>query len=484
MSSSKAIRFFFILIFLAPYFLLLSKWNHVALPPLDELGWILRQSMAQATFSAVLSILLGFWWARGLLFIEQKFSSRQSRALEFFMLLPQFLPALFILLIFLALLRPFPFGVVGVVLVHGFLNAGLAAIYLKDLFQHKLLSLSELCWVEGGGLFSFWREGFRLLKTDFIWLFAFLFILCFCSFSVPLIAGGGKATTLEVYIYEKIRTTSDWSQAVGLSFLQLGFLFLFSFLPSRTMSLQRAKPERTPYLRSFSGGVSVTLISVLWVAVFLWQTGRGFAKISDIPGLWEQVFSTIPLSLAFSFGVGILLLIFFLLSALAFPDMWLKKFFAGFVAPSTALLGFVFLFSPGNADLKWAFAFVILVFATLYRWGWSQRLESLRGQVSVAGTMGASRFLIFQKILAPQVMDLACRSAAVGALWALGDFALSKIIIGRPVTLGLLAESMMSSYRIEGAMTVTAVILLFGFLIFAVFRGVESVARRKLEEEL
>jgi thiamine transport system permease protein len=372
----------------------------------------------------------------------------------------------------------------GVILVHGFLNASLAAIYFRDLFQRKLLSLAELCWVEGSSSSSFWRASLGFLKTEFLWLFAFIFILCFCSFSVPLIAGGGKATTLEIFIYEKMRTTSDWGQAVGLSFLQLGFLFLFSFLPIKTATLPKSRTDKATYLQSVSGAVSVTAISLLWVLIFAWQTRQGFHKVSEISGLWTQIFSVMPLSVLLSLGVGVLLLIFFLLTAFAFPDAWLRRFFLGFVAPSTALLGFVFLFSEGSEYLKWLFAFVILIFTTLYRWGWTQRLESLRGQVVIAETMGASRFFIFKKILLPQTTDLACRLAAVGSLWAMGDFALSKIIIGRPVTLGLVAESLMTSYRIEAAMVVTLFILFFGFLFFIFFKGVENVARRKFEEGL
>jgi len=483
MSSSKTIRIFLIALFLAPYLLLLTHWNHFSLPPFEELAWIFKNSLIQSILSSVIAIALGFWWARGLLFLEQKLSPSQNRGLEFLILLPNFLPALFLLLILLSVITPFPFGLTGVILVHALMNASLAALFLKDILKKKLRSLAELCWVEGASSVAFWKEGFRYLRGDFFWLFAFIFILCFCSFAVPLIAGGGKVTTFEVAIYEKIRTSTDWGQAIGLSYLQFGFLLLFSFLPSEHPAPQRERLERAPYLKSVSGGVSAILFSFFWIGVFLWQSATGFAKLLQIEGLWRETLRVIPLSLFLSLGVGFAILALLFLSAYAFPDSWLKRFFLGFVAPSTALLGFVFLFLPswfaGDEFLKWMIAFVILIFAPLYRWGWVQRLEGLRGQVQVARTMGADARMIFQKILLPQTLDLACRLSAVASLWALGDFALSKMIISRPATLALMAESLMSSYRIEGAMAVTALILFFGFILFLVFRGVENVIRRK-----
>jgi thiamine transport system permease protein len=483
MASAKTIRVFLIALFLAPYLLLLTHWSHLSLPSGSELLWIFKNSLLQSVSSAALAMALGFWWARGLLFLEQKLSPMQNRLLEFLILLPNFLPALFILLILLSVITPFPFGLYGVIIVHGLMNASLAALFLKDILKKKLRPMAELCWVEGVGQISFWKQGFRYLQSDFIWLFAFIFILCFCSFAIPLIAGGGKVTTFEVAIYEKIRTSADWSQAVGLSYLQFVFLLLFAFLPSRHAEPQRERLERAPYLKSISGGVSALAFSIFWIGVFLWQSVQGFTKLSQIDGLWRETLLVIPLSLILSLGVGFGVLGLLLLSAYVFPDSWLKRFFLGFVAPSTALLGFVFLFLPswfsGDEFLKWVIAFVILIFAPLYRWGWVQRLESLRGQVQVAGTMGAGRRLIFCKITLPQVLDLACRLSAVASLWALGDFALAKMIISRPATLALIAESLMSSYRIEGAMAVTALILLFGFVLFLIFRGVENVIRRK-----
>lgn len=474
MASAKTIRFFLLALFLAPYLLLLTHWSQISLPAGSELAWIFQNSVLQAGLSSVLALLLGFWWARGLLYLERNLSTSQMQWLEFLLLLPNFLPALFILLILLSVISPFPFGLTGVVLVHGLMNASLVALFIKDILKKKLRPLAELSWIEGASQIQFWRQGLRYLFSDLAWIFAFVFILCFCSFAIPLIAGGGKVATIELAIYEKLRIASDWNQAVGLAFLQLGFLFLFSFLPSRHPQPQRQRLEKAPYLKSVSGGVSALAFAVLWIGVFLWQAGSGFFSLSKIDGLWTEVIQVIPLSLLLSIGVGVIVMILFLLSAFAFPDFWIKRFFLGFVAPSTALLGFVFLFLPlnfNNAEfLKWMIAFVILVFASLYRWGWAQRLESLQGQTQVARTMGASPMLIFQKIILPQTAELASRLSAVAALWALGDFALSKIIISRPATLALVAESLMSSYRIEGAMAVTALILFFGLILCWLFQ--------------
>jgi thiamine transport system permease protein len=482
MSLSKTFRLFFLALFLSPYILLLIHWHQFSLPPSDELLWVFKNSLLQSFLSSALAMALGFWWGRGLLHLQSRLSMAQQRGLEFLLLLPNFLPALFILLIFLSVWTPFPFGLTGVIVVHGFMNASLAALFFKDLLKAKLEPIAELCWVEGASLWSFWKKGFHYLWNDFLWIFAFVFILCFTSFAVPLIAGGGKVMTFELAIYDKMRN-ADWNQAVGVAFLQFGFLILFSGLPLLQTAKQEQRGGETPYLRSQSGAFMAICFSLFWVAVFCWQVFVGIGQITHMEGLWSAVGAALPLSLMLGFGVGLLILLFLLFSAFTFPDPWIKRFFLGFVAPSTALIGFVFAFMTPWLSMsdyaRWLLAFSILIFASLYRWGWIQRLESLRGQIQVAQTLGANAWFTFRKIILPQSLDLACRLAAVAALWGLGDFALAKIVISRPATLALIAESLMSSYRIEAAMTVTAVILLAGAFLFLVFQGVENVIRRK-----
>ena len=69
--------------------------------------------------------------------------------------------------------------------------------------------------------------------------FSLIFILCFMSFSIILVLGGGpKFTTLEVEIYRLVRISMDIRAACSLSVLQsfvtLSFLFIYSFYQKKT----------------------------------------------------------------------------------------------------------------------------------------------------------------------------------------------------------------------------------------------------------
>ena len=87
--------------------------------------------------------------------------------------------------------------------------------------------------------------------------------------------------------------------------------------------------------------------------------------------------------------------------------------------------------------------------------------------------------MTFYQVTFPQVIAPAARLSGIGALWALGDFSLGKILIAKDVTLALLIETLMSSYRIEAAMALMGILTLMGFLIYFTFWGMAYVAHRK-----
>jgi ABC-type Fe3+ transport system permease subunit len=129
--------------------------------------------------------------------------------------------------------------------------------------------------------------------------------------------------------------------------------------------------------------------------------------------------------------------------------------------------------------LKFVLGFALLIFTTLYRWGWNQELTGLEKQIETARALGSSKWMTFAEITFPQVIAPAARLSAMGALWALGDFSLGKILIAKDVTLALLIETLMSSYRIEAAMALMGLLTLLGFLIYFIFWGMAYVAHRK-----
>ena len=172
---------------------------------------------------------------------------KRTRAFEVLVLLPNAAP---VLLLLLAVIKFFPWarGLPGILLAHVLLNSGLVAVALVTLFQNKLSGQAELAWIEGASKWRFFRVGvLSYLKTDITVLGLFVFAICFASFSVPLLLGGSRATTMETLIFQKIRLSGDWGEAVALASIQAAAIFAIScFLNFRTTPALAAEKRALP----------------------------------------------------------------------------------------------------------------------------------------------------------------------------------------------------------------------------------------------
>ena len=365
-------------------------------------------------------------------------------------------------------------------LIQGFVNSGVVGVFLARIFEQKIAGMAELCWTESASKLRFFTQALRVVRKDILSILFFVFVVSFCSFSVPLIVGGGKGTTLEVLIYEKVRISSDWGGALILSFLQSLILFLFSLVKLKPTLKNVGRTQKMQLLQSRSAVAILILFCLFFCGFLIKGIFLGWSQFLQIPGLWQICVQALPVSFALSLLTGALVFIFLLLTAYGKNDL-LQRFLSGYVAPSTALIGFAFLLVPTTheifAYLKWISAFVILVFTGLYRMGWNQSLSALQKQLQMARSLGAEEWMIWKEITIPQVSSQAGLLAGIASLWAMGDFALSKMIFEQDLTLGMLAQSLMSSYRIEAALALSGLILAVGFLNFLLMAGLGRVTR-------
>lgn len=488
MSCKKALFLFFFVFLFFPYVFLFSKFSLLQAVDLPEFWWALKNSVVQAVWSSVGSVLFGLWLTLGFFQLQRYLSPFSRKTVEILLILPSLLPPLFILLLTMNFVDPFPVGLVGVVLIHVLMNAGLVSLLLKNLIETKMRPLIEAAYVEGASKWRLLRALAGMAKRDLASIFLFVFVLCFSSFSIPLVAGGGKATTLEILIYEKIRVSGDWGQGLSLAFIQLAIILCLAYLPFQSRRKLFGRSHELPLLKSRSGALAMVFYAVAPLIYFGVQNVLGWPQVFRIPGLWEQAISVLPFSLFFGLAVGFVTAFLLLLSAWGAPFPLLNRWIAGVVSPSTALLGFSLLFFISNdepwSQIKWVLGFSYLIFSTLYRWGWDQELSGLSDQISVAETMGASRALIFVDILLPQLMRPLGQAAGIGSFWAIGDFALGKILMGRSASLSLLIESLLSSYRLQSALALMGLLILLGALSFFFFWGLAYVCRRALEQKI
>lgn len=484
MSSRNLIRSALLLYLVFPFLFLLYNFRLDHWPEWSEFFWAFKNSFLQAFFSATFSLLLGFWVAMGLVSFADGYRRHYRQIMEVLCLLPNFLPPIFVLLALLNFMDPFPMGVVGITIAHTVMNFGLVAVMIAKLVENKIGTLAELAYVEGATRWHFFRRAFwPLMKQDIFLLGLFVFAVCFGSFSVPLIVGGGKGTTLEVLIYEKIRLSNNWSEAVILALFQSLFIFGVSLLARKGGAHSSERITNLRIIRMFSGIVVLVVLSLFGFMGYLQGIVEGFRQIGafyEIQSalIWNFFGTLLMGTLSGLFSFGSLLLI-----AYCWPKAWFERFLSGYVAPSTALCCFAFLILGTNESF-WPFVKIPLVFnllclGSLYRMGWHGTLHNLENQITIAKTLGAKPPQIFKAVLLPQISKRAALLAGIAAIWTCGDYAVSRILAYRDLTLAMTTETLMSSYRLGLATLLSLSLVLCGVICFFIMTGVGNVFSRK-----
>ena len=213
--------------------------------------WFVISSAAfQAVLSAVMSILFGVACARAL-FRRGYFRGRSSLLILSFlaMIMPSTVAAVSLLSLWgrKGVLRQgfeavvptdflfAPYGLAMVVLAHMFFNAPLVMRVcfagLQSVPKSQLMLAAQL----GFTARDYWKWiELPCIKSYTPSLFGLIFLMCFSSFSLVLMLGGGPSvSTLEVAIYTAVRFEFDLPKAGVLALMQLGFSALMIISLSR-----------------------------------------------------------------------------------------------------------------------------------------------------------------------------------------------------------------------------------------------------------
>jgi thiamine transport system permease protein len=137
--------------------------------------------------------------------------------------------------------------------------------------------------------------------------------------------------------------------------------------------------------------------------------------------------------------------------------------------PQTITEGFVFLLV--------ALSFIFL--PTLAKLALYQKMDHLSVQIEMAEFLNAPSLKIFRKITAPVVLPTISLLSGVAGIWAMGDFALSRLFVTSDLTLSLKIQSLVERYRWDQALVVAWVLLLCSSLVFFFFGSLAYVANKK-----
>ncbi len=446
------------------------------MPILEQYVQVFAFTVAQAFTSAFTSMFFGILGAMGLWSLAK--NKNALRILTAFAILPNTLPIIFVIFSFIKYL-PMARGFWGIVAIHCFLNAGLVAIAVFQVFQSKMGALADVAWIASCSQVRFLKSVvLPYLKNDLTRIFFFVFALSFTSFAVPLMIGGSRGTTLEVLIYEKIRISADWSQACVMALMQLIFILGISFFVKRQVATQANYVSKSPLL-SVDFGIFVLVLPTIFIGFCLMQSFFSQFEKWQMPNL-SLVFG----SLFIAIGSGLFNLFLLFVSARYRPNPKWRSFLLGLVSPSAVIIGFslIWLF-PGvgwASYIKLIFGLTLMHFPILYRMSWDAQVFALYQQIETAQTLSASPRQIFSRVIVPQVLKYAYNLSGLAALWSFSDFTLASVVAERDLTLAQLFSHLTESYRFEQAEALILPMMVGAIFCYLIFSGVGNVASRIL----
>jgi thiamine transport system permease protein len=454
---------------------------------------IIGFSFFQASVSATLAVLLGTWGAQFLLSIDR--ALRLRRFIEALVLLPSFIPPIAMAFGYIKIF-PGTRGLGSVIFVGALMNVGIVAVALKGLACERLsrpAKVAELMGVRPAAFLT--KVAVPILLHQVMLLWFFVFALNFSAFTIPVLLGGSRASTLEVFIYQKFVIEGDLASAWLAGFLQftctiaIAQIFFWS-RPEKALDRRSASQssERQPsvfwdskYLVSRFGAIPLLLPLAILLTSLSANFTIAFSQLRQSSAIQAALVEGLLGSLQTS-GLTALGVLALLVALIYFdPRERGHRFLLSYCNPSVALFGMLFVViwprSTGLTEFKFAIALTLIFSPALFRIYIAADHLRLRGQIDSALLMGASQWLIVRRVVLPQLWSGLSKAMALAGFWAWGDYSLTAILADRDQTLALVFRSLMGSYRFELATLVLWIILICGALSYAILRSVKYVYR-------
>lgn len=442
-------------------------------------GWelTLLRSLLQSFLSACSSVLIGSLLSLGLLSLR---SGRLHTCFSVFLLLPVFLPQLVVassVVYWFFFIDLHWFGLPGVVVAHTITNAGLVAVLVDQYTRSSLSGSLLVSQVMGSSQRQqLWRVWLPQVWPRLSTLFLLVFAFCIMSFVSPLLISPTEPWSLEVLIFEMLRSSDHYKQAIYLSIYQSVIVLALAWwlVPAKEApNSGESYPFRfrMPWLLSIGIAIFIFLFVGLGTE-FL----NASSSLKQTGGLFVQEWS-VALMGSVQVGLVAVLMTFCLLvvTVLARPTLRLHRFLTGFVPLSPVVLAFSLWMLGGNngslSVFKIGLGVSILYFPLLYRWKLGGQLQSLQSQALVAKSLGASDLLIFKRVYWPQCAATVIDLTSVLSMWAVGDLVMVAVLGFRSGgTLPQLVQTMLTSYRPELAALTTVSLLGLGLLFVLVIQ--------------
>lgn len=476
---------------------------------------VLRFTLWQATLSTLLSIILAIPVARAL---ARRATFRGRRALLLLLGIPVATPVIVVIfgiveiygnngaLNHLMTLLGFNFkgnlyGLPGILIAHLFFNMPLAVRMLLPAWSKipdESWRLASQLGMRSGSLFRMieWPALQRVLPGSA----GIIFLLCFASFAIVLVLGGGpRATTIEVAIYQALRFDFEPSKAALLALVQLSVCMitvglLHHWLRTLPLSMGLGRSTRNrPDLNqpgSCLVDVGVILAATTFIALPLLAiiraglTGPVVAVISQ-PTLWNAALNSMMIAIgaagiAFFLGIALLTTSRYLRYNRNQPNrsqlMELSGSLSLMVPPMVIATGLFSLLLPFGFVFDWGLALVaiingLMVLPYVIRLVGPQLMANGAHYHHLCRELGIRGWHQFKLIDWPIIRHPTAFSMGLCATLSFGDLGVVALFgTHDAMTLPLLLYHRIGAYQFEAA-SVTA--LLLALLCLLVFGAVD-----------
>ena len=461
----------------------------------DPYLWrVLRFTLVQAGLSTLISLAIGIPLARSL--ARRKFPGRPMvlRLLA----LPQALPAIVVIIGIIEVYGTRGwlggafdiYGLQGILLAHVLFNFPFAARLALAEFERVPPESWKLAAQLDFSAGDIWRLiEWPQLRASLPGMALLIFLLCASSFAIVLILGGGpRATTLEVAIFQALRSDFDPARAAALALLQLMLCAGLAVLGQRWGGLTLNAPTLRRTSARYDGhglgsrladALTVSLGLVILLPPLLALGVSGAMNINVTAGLARAAVTSIGLGLTTS--VVALLVVWPLAARAARSARWRRvssmAVLAGWIIPPAVLATGWFIVLSRHADVTGLAPILVIAMNGLMALPFVfQVLSPAVAQAAARhdplcaglGITGLNRLRLIDLPALRKPVGLAL---IMGFVVSLGDLtAISLFGTQGLVTLPSFIHRQMGSYRIDEAVGSA---LLLGCLVLALMRLAE-----------
>lgn len=444
-------------------------------------------SLWESVITVILSLLIG----GGLAFLGYTWKTKRSAIFDLSMVLPIFLPGVIVATGFISVWGnsgyvnsllatvnlphiKFLYSPYAIIAGHLFYNIPLAYIAVRIRLTAMHGFLEEAARVLGASGWQTFRDvTWTRIKSTVIGTGIIIFLYSFMSFNIPLILGGVRYQTLEVYIYTLVTQQLNFDYALQLALFQFAALSLIIVLHIRHLTDFSEKKSQARLDADYQKSKLVWIIrTVLMFFVLLPSVGvivnsmdvrvRGgqilslgnYVRLGTLP-YWQAFIRSLLLGSASTVTSLVLSL-----TILFHRSSGLGKWLVFLLGMSPVTLGLVFLLLFGKSlaltVVTYTILFLPLNFYILSSL-WNARPVSFLETLRLLGASRMQSLIASTRYLLPAIG----KGAALSLALAMGDVAVSSLLtpFGEHTAMSL-SYSLLGSYGFRIAAAGMSVVLI------------------------